>query len=251
MTTRPAPAPITTGRLGRVRRRATRRGRITRTVALSVTAVLGLAGVGEAAARHVLESRMADGVGRALGTRVTVDTGAGLALPALLGRRLGHVTLSGDNARLGRLTGASVRITLEGVDLAGPTRTVAQARATVTIPAGSLAEAIGDSGPGLPVSGARTDPATGTVLLALGPGGTGRLTLKPVLVDGRVTLAATDLQFLGRAITGPQLDRINTRLAERDERSDYPLSLTPVSLTVTPAGLALTLASGPTELRHP
>ncbi|MCX4744179.1 DUF2993 domain-containing protein [Kitasatospora sp. NBC_01287] len=250
MTSRPAPTRTATGRLGRLRRPATRRGRITRAVVLPVAALLALAGVGEAVARHVLEGRIADGMGRALDTRVTVDTGDGPALLTILDRHLGHVTLSGANARLGPLTGASVRITLDGVHLAKPA-TASDVRATVTIPTDSLAEAIRDSGQGVPVNSARADPATGTLLLTLGPGGMGQLTLKPALTDGRVTITATSLRFLDRTITGPQLDQINSRLTARNQPAAYPLSLKPVSLTVTPTGLALTLASGHTTLEQP
>ncbi|MEV7937292.1 MULTISPECIES: DUF2993 domain-containing protein [unclassified Kitasatospora] len=250
MTIRPEPARTATARLGRLRRPTTRRGRITRAVVLPVAVVLALAGGGEAVTRHVLKSRIADRMGKALDTRVTVDTGAGPALLAILDRHLDHVTLGADDAHLGSLTGASVRITLDDLHLAEPA-TASDVRATVTIPADSLAGAIHDSGQGVPVSSTRTDPATGTLLLALGPGGMGQLTLKPALADGRVTITATSLQFLGRTITGPQLDQINTKLTARNRQADYPLSLKPVSLTVTPTGLALTLASGPTTLKQP
>ncbi|MFD4531708.1 DUF2993 domain-containing protein [Kitasatospora sp. NPDC059803] len=250
MTTRPEPARTATTRLGRLRRPTTRRGRITRAVVLPVAVVLALAGGGEAVTRHVLESRIADRMGKALATRVTVDTGAGPALLTVLDRHLDHVTLGADNAHLGPLTGASVRITLDDLHLAEPA-TASDVRATVTIPADSLAETIRDSGQGVPVSSTRTDPATGTLLLALGPGGMGQLTLKPALAGDRVTITATSLQFLGRTITGPQLDQINTKLTARKQQADYPLSLKPVSLTVTPTGLALTLASGPTTLKQP
>ncbi|MDH6133449.1 hypothetical protein P3T37_002845 [Kitasatospora sp. MAA4] len=250
MTTRAAPTRTSTGRPGRLRRPATRRGRITRAVVLSVAALLAVVGVGEAVARHVLENRIASGMGKSLDTRVTVDTGDGPALLTLFDRHLGRVTLSADNARLGPLTDASVRVTLDDVHLAEPA-TASQVRADVTIPADSLAQAVRDSGQGIPVSGARTDPATGSLLLTVGPGGMGQLTLKPALADGRVTITATSLQLLGRTITGPPLDQINTRLMARNQQADYPLSLKPLALTVTPTGLALTLASGPTTLKHP
>ncbi|MFJ4677559.1 MULTISPECIES: DUF2993 domain-containing protein [unclassified Kitasatospora] len=251
MTIRPTPTRTATGgRLTRLRRPATRGARATRAAVLAVAALAAVAGGGEAVTRHVLESRIASGVEKSLDTRVTVDTGDGPALLALIDRHLGRVTLSADDARLGPLPGASVRVTLDDLHLAEPA-TVSEVRADVTIPADSLARAVGDSDQGVPVSGARTDPAAGTLLLSVGPNGMGRLTLKPALADGRVTVTATELQLLGRTVTGPPLDRINARLTARHRQADYPLSLEPLSLTVTPTGLALTLASGPTTLKHP
>ncbi|MEE1821542.1 DUF2993 domain-containing protein [Streptomyces sp. BE20] len=243
----PAPSP---GRLRRMLRPATRRGRIARAVAVPVATVLVLAAGAEVAAGHVLESRIAESTAKALGAPVEVDTGSGPALVKILDRRLEHVTLSADNARLGGLSGASARITLTDVRFAASVPSAAGVSAQITVPADALAATVRDSGQSLPVGAARTDPAAGTIELGLGSGGTGRLTLKPALTDGRVTITATALEFLGRTITGPQLDRINERLTARKQGGGYPLGLSPTALAVTPTGLALTLSAGPTTLKH-
>ncbi|MFD4908398.1 LmeA family phospholipid-binding protein [Kitasatospora purpeofusca] len=219
-------------------------------MAIAAAVLLVLTGAAEAIAGHLLESRIADRTAKTFGTRVEVDTGGGPALLKILDRHLDHVTLRADNARLGQLNGASARITLDDIDLTGSAPRAAGVSADITIPADALAAGVGDSGQSLPVSGARTDPATGTIQLGLGAGDMGQLTLKPALVDSRVTITATALQFLGRTVTGPQLDRINERLAAKDRTADYPLGLRPTALTVTPAGLALHLTAGPTTLNH-
>ncbi|MFJ4670528.1 LmeA family phospholipid-binding protein [Kitasatospora purpeofusca] len=247
--TAPAPAPARSPvRLGRLLRPATRRGRVLRAVAVPVTALLALTAGAETVARHVLESRIADRTAKAFGTRVEVDTGSGPALLKILDRHLDHVTLSADNARLGGLNGASARITLDDVRFGKPAPGAAEVSADITIPADALAATVRDSGQNLPVGTAHTDPATGTIQLGLGAGGTGQLTLKPALVDGSVTVTATALQFLGRTVTGPQLDRINERLTTKKKPTDYPLGLEPTALAVTPTGLTLHLAAGPTTL---
>ncbi|MEV7781070.1 DUF2993 domain-containing protein [Kitasatospora sp. NPDC088351] len=253
MTRRPVPARTPArppSRPRRLLRPATRRGRIVRAVAVPVAALLVLAAGAEAVAGHVLESRITDSTTKALGTQVKVDTGSGPALLKILDRHLEHVTLSADNARLGGLSGASARITMNDVRIAEPAPSAADVKADITIPADALAAAVRDGGQSLPVGTARTDPAAGTIELGLGAGGTGRLTLKPALTEGRVTITATALQFLGRTVTGPQLDRINERLTAKKQSADYPLGLKPTALTVTPAGLALTLTAGPTTLKH-
>ncbi|MCX4653052.1 Protein of unknown function [Streptomyces sp. ScaeMP-e48] len=248
---RPAPTPDRPpGRLRRLLRPATRRGRFLRAVAVPVTALLALTAGAEAVAGHVLESRIADSTTKAFGTHVEVDTGSSPALLKILDRRLDHVTLSADNARLGGLNGASARITLDDVRLGKPAPSAAGVSAHITIPADALAATVRDSGRSLPVGTARTDPAAGTIQLGLGSDGMGQLTLKPALTEGRLTITATALQFLGRTVTGPQLDRINERLGARKQSSDYPLGLRPTAVTVTPAGLALTLTAGPTTLRR-
>ncbi|MFF1909141.1 DUF2993 domain-containing protein [Kitasatospora sp. NPDC058218] len=253
MTRYPGPAPTSDRPPARPRRLlhpASRRGRALRAAAVSGTALLALIAGAEAIAGHVLESRIAGSTTKAFGTHVEVDTGSGPALLKILNRQLDHVTLSADHARLGSLDGASARITLDGVHLGKPVPSAADVSADITIPADALAATIRDSGQNLPVDTASTDPAAGTIQLGLGTGGMGRLTLKPSLTEGRVTITATSLQFLGRTVTGPQLDRINERLTAKKQPTDYPLGLKPTALTVTPTGLALHLAAGPTALNR-
>ncbi|MEU4092680.1 LmeA family phospholipid-binding protein [Streptomyces sp. NPDC026673] len=212
------------------------------------TAVLAC-GAGELTARHVIDQRVAAAAGRVLGVapdRVAVDTGGGPALLALAHRRLDRVELSGDDVTVGRLTGASVRVRMDGLRF-GAEPAVSATHADVRVPAGSAAAGSGDTRDdgdgGLPVSAVVPDPATGTLRLELG-GGIGRVTVRPVLRDGRVALTVTGAEFLGRDAAPAVADRIERRLAERAPRGRYPLALRATSVEVTSGGLHVTLDGG-------
>jgi hypothetical protein len=216
-------------------------------VAAALTALTG--GAGELIARGVVHHRVAAAAARVLGVapdRVTVGTEGGPALLALAHRRLGRVELSSDDATVGRLPGVSVDVRMDDLRLGGAP-TVGSTHADVRVPAGALVARsggdAGDTGGGLPVTAVAPDPATGTLRLELG-GGIGRVTVRPVLRDGRVALTVTGAEFLGRAAAPAVVDRIERRLAERSPRARYPLALRATSADVTSAGLHVTLDGG-------
>ncbi|MFE0625523.1 LmeA family phospholipid-binding protein [Streptomyces sp. NPDC058864] len=212
--------------------------------AVALTALIG--GAGELIARGVVHHRVAAAAGRALGVapdRVTVDTG-GPALSALAHRRLDRVEAVGDDVTVGRLPGASVRVRMDDVRFGG-TPTVAATHAQVRVPAGSLRAGPGSGGTdgGPPVTAVLPDPAAGTLTLELG-GGIGRVTVRPVLRDGRVAVGVTGAEILGRAAAPAVVDRIERRLAGRAPGARYPLALRATSVDVTAEGLRVTLDGG-------
>ncbi|MFF3563405.1 hypothetical protein ACFYXS_25480 [Streptomyces sp. NPDC002574] len=93
----------------------------------------------------------------------------------------------------------------------------------------------------------RPDPAAGTLRLELG-GGLGEVTLRPGVVDGRVTLTVTGAVVLGRAAPPETTARIERRLAGRAPRGAYPLALRATSARVTADGLRVTLDGGRARL---
>lgn len=224
------------------------RWRRTRTVLVASVALTALTGgAGELVARGVVHHRVAAAAGHALGVapdRVAVDTGGGPALSALAHHRLDRVEVAGDGVTVGRLPGASVRVRLDGLRFGGAP-TVASSHADVRVPAGSLRARSGSGGAdgGLPVTDVVPDPVAGTLRLELG-GGFGRVTIRPVLRDGRVVVTVTGAELLGRAAAPAVVDRIERRLADRAPRARYPLALRATSVDVTSGGLHVTLDGG-------
>ncbi|MCX5207796.1 DUF2993 domain-containing protein [Kitasatospora sp. NBC_00240] len=242
-------------RSGPARPRATRvrpaqRGRRARLLAAGLALVLAAgAGAGEFTARQLIRSRIARAA-PALGDTLTARTGGDSALwdSALWDlalRRIPRLDISSEDARLGPLPQATVRAHLDDVRL-GPGTSVAATHAEVTVPVRSLDAAVRGAAGSMPVGQVRTDPAAGTVEVALGRGGFGRLTLRPVIADGRVSLTVSSLTVLGRAVPPDSLGQ-DGRLGGAADRP-YPLGLRAGSVQVLQEGLRVVLDGGPGTL---
>ncbi|GAA2749634.1 LmeA family phospholipid-binding protein [Kitasatospora cinereorecta] len=234
MTRRPTTHPMT--------RRAMPRRRLL--LGLAALTLLLPAGA-ELTARHLVADRIARAVADRFGATPDVSLGGRPALLDLLDHRLPGVDLTTADARLGRIPHAVLRLHLDGVRL-GPAPSLTGSRAEVDVPTASIAAVVADAAPALTLDEARTDPAAGTLVLDLGPGGMVELTLRPSIADSRVTFSVVSLYALGRPAPPEQTAALTSRLAT--PAPAYPLALTPTSLTVTTTGLHLTLTGGPTDL---
>ncbi|GAA4996673.1 LmeA family phospholipid-binding protein [Kitasatospora paranensis] len=243
-----------TRRLSRVRA-AVRRHRVA-TAAGVALAVLCAAGAGELTARDLLRDRIA-GAAPALGGDVTVGGAGGSVLWDLMTRHIPRLDVGSDHAGLGPLPDVSFRAHLDDVRLGGPGRgSVAGTRAEVTVPTGSIGAAVEAvvraTHPSMPVASVDTDPAAGTVTVALGPGGVGLLTLRPAVTGGRVTLTVASLTVLGRPVAADALGGpggLGGGLgALPGPQRPYPLGLTATSVRTLPTGLTITLKGGPSTL---
>ncbi|MFH0522315.1 DUF2993 domain-containing protein [Streptomyces sp. M41] len=214
---------------------------------VTLIALLLTTGAAELGARGLLESRITDAAERALGPGSDVDIEGGPALAALLQRHLDAVTVSSDDATVGRLPDVSVAARLEDLRLEGDSATVTRTEADVTIPAVSLRTLTAASGGRLPVSAVHPDEAAGTLTLTLGQGGVGRATLRPEIEQGRVALRVDSAEVLGRPVPAATADRIQAGLSAHTDRT-YPLALKATSLDVTATGLKVTLKGGRTRL---
>ncbi|MFF5447826.1 hypothetical protein [Streptomyces sp. NPDC012888] len=226
------------------------RGRRRRRLVAAVLAVLGtavVAGAAEVAATTVVENRIEDALRPRLGDTTAELTGPGLlTLPR---GRAGSVTVSGEEARFGRLSGASVRLRLDGIALTGGTAgEVDSLRGTVTLPTAALRALLVDTRPGLPVGEVAADPATGTLRAGFGPGDALTVALRPQLDGGRLGFTATEVTLLGRPAPEHLVSGIRERLAELPQGSAGPPlpGAEPVSLRVTERGVELAVAA-----RHP
>lgn len=243
-----AALPVRARPLRTDRPRPAARGRRTRLLAAALALVLAAgAGAGEFTARQLIRSRIARAA-PALGDTLTARTGDGSALWDLANRRIPRLDISSEDARLGPLPQAAVRARLDDVRLGGTT-TVARTHAEVTVPVRSLGAAVRAAAGSTPVGQVRTDPAAGTVEVALGQGGFGRLTLRPVIADGRVSLTVSSLTVLGRGLPPDDPGR-GGGWGPSDGRP-YPLGLRAGSVQVLADGLRVVLDGGPGTVSAP
>ncbi|MFJ3876564.1 hypothetical protein ACIPW5_03785 [Streptomyces sp. NPDC090077] len=219
-----------------------RRRRARFLLAGALAAVL-LTGAAEAAATAVVEDRVEDALRPRLGPTRADLHGSGLL--ALLRGRADGATVSGDDAPLGPVTGAAVRLDLDGIALRGSGRgTVDAAHGRITVPAGAVRAWLGRSG--LPVSEVAPDPAAGTLRLGLGPGGALTVTLRPELRDGRLGFALDGASLMGAPAPERLTQGIRERLADRPPAPAGP-ALEPTGVRVTTRGVEVTV--GGTDLR--
>ncbi|MEU7556031.1 LmeA family phospholipid-binding protein [Streptomyces sp. NPDC044571] len=213
-------------------RRGTWRARI-------LAGVLGtalLAGGAEAAATAVVENGIEDALRPRLG-RTDADL-AGSGLLALARGRVGRVTVTGDDAALGRVTGASVRLGLDGVPLGGGGgKAVDAVHGRITVPTEAVRAWLTTGEQSLPVSEVTTDPATGVLHLGLGPGGALGIAVRPHLHDGRVEFTLDAATLMGSPAPERLTRGIRDRLAARPGVQDLAPALKPTSVRVTDRGI--------------
>ncbi|MFE9629595.1 DUF2993 domain-containing protein [Streptomyces sp. NPDC006463] len=228
------------------------RAAMRRHLVLTVTAaVLLVAVVATGAAEYTARNMIRNHVAKAapgLGDNVAVSASGDWVLWDLAQESIPRLDISSDDARLGPLSQVCVRARLDDVRL-GERTTVGSSHAQVTASTQSIATAIRTAVPSVPVTTVTTDPANGTVLAAVGPGGAGQLTLRPVLADGRVTLAVDGLTVFGRSVPAGRFGMGNGGLgAGTGGLKQYPLGLKATSVHVRPDGLHVTLTGGPSTL---
>ncbi|WP_405922273.1 DUF2993 domain-containing protein [Streptomyces sp. NBC_00122] len=215
------------------------------------TAVLLVAVVATGAAEYTARNRIRDHIAQAapgLGDDVAVSASGDWVLWDLAQESIPRLDISSDDARLGPLSQVCVRARLDDVRL-GEKTTVGSTHVQVTASPQSIATAIRTAAPSVPVTTVTTDPANGTVLAAVGPGGVGQLTLRPVLADGKVTLAVDGLTVFGRSVPTSRFGMGDGALGtERGALKEYPLGLKATSVHVRPDGLHVTLTGGSSTL---
>ncbi|WP_435060055.1 hypothetical protein, partial [Streptomyces sp. bgisy060] len=215
-----------------------RRGRIVvAAVGTAVGAVL-LTACAEYGAGLVVEGRIADALRPRLGATEVDLAGSGLA--AVARGRVGSVEVRGDEATFGRISRVSVRLTLSGIAMGEDGRgTVGAVEGRITVPADAIVASLAAGDRALSVSAVSTDPGSGTLRLAAGPGGAAAVHLRPDLRDGRLLFTVTDATLLGRPAPERMVSAIRDGLADRArwsaadaDAAGFP-GLTPESVVVT------------------
>ncbi|MEV7614274.1 hypothetical protein [Streptomyces sp. NPDC089799] len=211
-------------------------------VACGTAAAVLLAGCAEYAAELMVEDRIADALRPRLGATEVDAAGSGLL--AVARGRVGTARVSGDEAQVGRISGASVRLTLTGIATGEDGRggTVDSVEGRITVPVDAVRASLSAGGGGLPVSAVSTDPASGTVRLDVGPGGAATVRLRPELRHGRLSFTVVEATLLGRPAPERLVSAVREGLADRQERSapdaDAALpGMTAESVHVTDGGL--------------
>lgn len=206
-------------------------------IAVIVVALLagGLAGA-ELYARH-----RADGI-LAEVTECVVQDGAtisfGVNPPFLWQHITGHYTnisVSTAGDRVQSANGMTADVTLEDVRLqetADSKGTIGTLDATLTWKSAGIKDTVAANLPGVGslITGVRTDPAAGTIILEAGDNS---VTAKPVVTDGDLNLEVTD-------VTGPlPKDTVQSALNGLTKKlnDNYPLGIHADSVSVTDAGV--------------
>ncbi|MEV7323980.1 DUF2993 domain-containing protein [Streptomyces sp. NPDC093970] len=230
---KPAPSPVRR-RLRRVRRPA----------AVALALLVLLAGTGEVVARGLVDGRLSGRLRTRIGdNRVRLG---GSALLGLARGRFDRVTVTGDDARLGRLTGASVELRLTDVELRGTPR-VGRLRGRVTVPADAVARSLQRNAPGLAVSAVSTDPAHGTLVLSV-RAGLATVTVRPLLQDGRTAFELVAARVLGRPAPPAITAAIEKALHDQATRQPDPGPVRVTALEVTPTALVGTVRADDADL---
>jgi len=254
--TRPRPVRISWwARLSRspggARLRTRIRRRSTILICTLVVAPLLVGGVAELIVRSVIEHRIEHSVAKSLGPDADVDI-SGSALVGLMTKHLDHVTITSDDARLGKMPGASIKAQLNDVRIGGGSggATVASTHAEIGLTSDDIMNMVTSSAGRLPVSSVTADQASGTVQLGVG-GGMARIDLRPELTKGRVEFTVAGAQIMGRPAPEATLDKLKNSFGNAGTKDDapYPLALRATGVAVTESGVRITLDGGRTELK--
>jgi hypothetical protein len=227
--------------------RATLRRHLVLTITGAVVlATLFAAGVGELVAGHMIQDRI-EHAAPSLGGDLSVSE-SGSALWDVMNKDIRQIQISSDDATFGQVSGVSVQAQLNDVRLGGHAK-VASSSAEITVPTQSIADAVQAKVSRTQVSSVTTDPSSGTITVALGPGGVGQLTLKPELTNGQVSMSATGLTVMGRSLPLSALGQAGSGLGQAQAAGHaYPLGLKATSLTVGTNGLQVALSGGSSTL---
>ncbi|MFJ9348221.1 DUF2993 domain-containing protein [Streptomyces sp. NPDC101237] len=196
-----------------------------------------LATTGELVARGVVDGRISGRLRARIGVN-QVHLG-GSALLGLARGRFDRVRVTGSDARIGRIDGASVDLRLTDVVVRGAPR-VGRLRGEITVPADAVARSLERDARGPAVSGVTADPAHGTLVISVG-GGLGTVTVRPSLQDGRTAFELVDARVLGRPAPAGVATAVEEALRERSARQPGPGPVEVTALEVTSAGLVGTV----------
>lgn len=208
-------------------------------VLVLVAALLG----GELYFRQQIKSCLAGQLESELGSEVEVGLGYKPILLSLIDKQVSSVTLDSSDARFGPAVDMTVHAEVEDVDLeqsADSNGTIGSSNADIAWSTDGIAATLQSQGIGALVSGVTSDAAAGTLKFAVG--GLAELTVKPTVVGDRVDVQTVDASVLGFGIPTDLVDSIVGVLT--DSLQQYPLGMTPTSLTVTDSGIELTLEGG-------
>jgi hypothetical protein len=244
----PASRPPETGR----RRR---RGLVW--VALTLSALIVLAGVGELVARTLIKHTVGSAVAKALNAPVQVAIGS---RPVLLDAATGHLsslTLHSPQLNVCDLIDIDASIHLTDVTRSHGTAHADQVTAAITLSGESLsaaaAKALTSKSPALGAIGiaVTADPGSGEMIMQAGPGGLIRVADRVRLDGTTLRIEPSRTTVAGQPVPDSVINQFLPQGGLAMNLTGLPLGLKPTSVAVTDAGLTLTLHAGRTDLKQP
>ncbi|QDQ98270.1 DUF2993 domain-containing protein [Tomitella fengzijianii] len=217
-----------------------------------VVALVAVAVGGEFYARDRVGSCVATAMGQEVDGDVDVSLGATPLLLTPITGTVSSISVNSDSINLAgpgeaSMRGLQLRSTIHDISLpeGDGTGTVGSSEASVSWANDDMLASLQTLPFGMLISGVTTDPATGTIDVAVA-GGLGSMSLTPRIEGGVVTMQASDITAFGIGLPtgGAQqiIDLLTRNLAE------YPLQMQPTSVDVTDQGLQVKLQGGPAPL---
>jgi LmeA-like phospholipid-binding len=213
-------------------------------IAIVAAIVVTALAAGELTARQTLEDRIATALQATVGGSVSVGIGATPALVDLAKGSISNVSVTVDGLHACKLGDVTLTASFQHVTRSGAQVRIASSQARMLLPPSAITAALGQANPRLSQATVQPDPATGTLAIALGPGGVLTADERPVL-DGDAVRFAPEGVLLNDAPAPASLARSLTAKAAFTIPLPYlPMNLTARSVQVTRDGLVLIATGG-------
>ncbi|MGC0365509.1 hypothetical protein ABH922_003493 [Rhodococcus sp. 27YEA15] len=210
-------------------------------IAVLVAALIG----GEFFVRNQIKSCMADQFQSELGSQVDVGLSWKPVLLQAVDKKVPYITIDSDDGSFGPATGMQVHAKVENIDLQasnGNSGTIGSSSADVDWSTAGILSTIQAQTFGALVTGVTTDASAGTLAFDVGPAGLAKLTVKPTVAGGVVTVQTVGAEILGLGLPTDLVDGVVQILT--DSLQTYPLDMKPTSLTVTDSSIKISLEGG-------
>ncbi|MFD3812766.1 DUF2993 domain-containing protein [Rhodococcus sp. NPDC058639] len=220
----------------------------TRLVTIAVVLVAALVAVlvgAEVYVRNRATTCLAQSFESELGTGVDVDLSWKPVLLQLVDKQVPSVTLDSDDTAFGPAEEMQVHAVVRNVDLrdsAEGAGTIGSSSAEVTWPTRGILATVQAQSVGALVSDVTADPGAGTLTFVVGGDGLAEFTVRPTVTDGAVAVQTVDASVLGFGLPTALVDGIVEILTSGLQQ--YPLGMKATAVSVTDAGVELTLEGG-------
>lgn len=228
--------------------RTSNRNRLTVIAVASVVALLAVVIGGEFYARHRVTSCMSAQFRKELGSKVDIGLGWKPVLIEMIDGKVPTITIDSADIKFGPALGMKVHAEAKGIQLEDSGQragTIDHSTAHVVWTVDGIGDTLRDQAFGTLVSGVKTNPADGTLIFE-GLSGLGRLTVTPVVQHGTVQVHTKNAQVLGFGLPTDLVDGIVKIVA--GSLQNYPIGMSAQSVTITDAGLEMSLAGGRFDL---
>ncbi|WP_305092551.1 DUF2993 domain-containing protein [Prescottella sp. R16] len=212
-------------------------------ISLIVVAALVVALVGgELFVRQRATSCMESQLQSQLGTPVDVSLSWKPMLLQMTSKNVPYMTIDSSGDSFGPAKGMQVHARADDIDMTttdDSSGTIGSSTADVTWKTDGILATVQSESMGL-ITGVTPDPATGTLKFSVG--GLADLTVRPTVQNGQVDVETVGAEILGLGLPTSLVDGVVQILTASLQQ--YPLGMTPTSLTVTSDAVQLRLEGG-------